>query len=668
MVLDVPTADKIPLVTRGATDDFNRVYSTLAEMAGNWVTNKKFAGGADSTGSLDSTAAITACELAMAPFGAKVIFPAGTYKTTGLIKQAATIWDGAGRFNTKILLANGANTDVIKGANFDSLTLSGAHAGIGGWGIRDMTIDGNKANQTGTSYGLRVYGYNFDLTGVSIKNCLTDPLYTEWSSFAGFATGDPDNAMEARFSGLKLHDSNGLGWHNRGPHDSRAWDVTIDGCGAGNPLYWGEGAAAGTVAAGSNGVDVSTFTGSGTLNISTTLNYPAASISATQGSITITGLTGGTGTCVITYTAKTGNTFTGCTTVSGSGVLATGNPCSMTGGGYSSAGMQMEAVHTYGGSASWGYILDAPTHMIDCIAEVATTGMVLVRNNCEIIGGLYFVAGGATQTGCGIQLGDTINGVGGCYIRTQINRLACTSAATAALNIVNDATGNDIEISANAASGSVVWSGSMLTGSHYAVRAVGQATNANAVNSRKWDAGNVVQHIPTATGTAWAINDLATGDIVNINTNSGTKEVGIVNGYWIRLYSDNYSTATMQLEGSTGHISSYSGTSGALNPGIASNAGSTGAAVTSHSSDLAGKITATTVAAPGVLDLLTVTFKNAFANAPSIKLTPTTLAAALMSVYCKVTATGFTISSAQAPPAGADSAAVGWDYQTIGQL
>jgi hypothetical protein len=71
-----------------------------------------------------------------------------------------------------------------------------------------------------------------------------------------------------------------------------------------------------SVAAGSNGVNTSTFTGAtGVLNVVSTFDFP------TSGTITVQ--TGGTP-ATITYTGVTATTFTGCTTTAGGGVLATG--------------------------------------------------------------------------------------------------------------------------------------------------------------------------------------------------------------------------------------------------------------------------------------------------------------------------------------------------------
>jgi hypothetical protein len=69
-----------------------------------------------------------------------------------------------------------------------------------------------------------------------------------------------------------------------------------------------------TVASGSNNVNISTFTGSGILNVLSTTGAPAS------GTLFVPALN-----AVITYTGTSGgNQYTGCTTTNGSGVLTTG--------------------------------------------------------------------------------------------------------------------------------------------------------------------------------------------------------------------------------------------------------------------------------------------------------------------------------------------------------
>lgn len=83
------------------------------------------------------------------------------------------------------------------------------------------------------------------------------------------------------------------------------------------------GWAATTVASGSAGVNVSTFAGSGSLDVASTANLTIGP------NVLVTGLTGGAGRAVISFTgvATSPTRLTGCTTLSGSGVLATSNPC-----------------------------------------------------------------------------------------------------------------------------------------------------------------------------------------------------------------------------------------------------------------------------------------------------------------------------------------------------
>ena len=84
--------------------------------------------------------------------------------------------------------------------------------------------------------------------------------------------------------------------------------------------------AATSVAAGSNGVTVATAcpAAGGTLNVASTANFPQA------GTINVV-TTGGTSPATITYTGTTSTSFTGCVTTGGSGTLSTGNSVGWTG-------------------------------------------------------------------------------------------------------------------------------------------------------------------------------------------------------------------------------------------------------------------------------------------------------------------------------------------------
>lgn len=189
----------------------------------------------DVTGATD-TAAIQALENAGR---SPINLAPGTFYVTGLTKAADTIWQGAGRLGTVIRLADGANASaVVATEGFATLTGTGTQGGPGGWAIRDLTIDGNKANQGIAPDGIRLYGYNFDITDVSFTN-VAKGMYTEWCDFGGSTI--PGKTMESRYLGVKINAFDTYGWQNRGPHDSRAIDLTIFGPDLATAYgYWGQ--------------------------------------------------------------------------------------------------------------------------------------------------------------------------------------------------------------------------------------------------------------------------------------------------------------------------------------------------------------------------------------------------------------------------------------------
>jgi len=85
------------------------------------------------------------------------------------------------------------------------------------------------------------------------------------------------------------------------------------------------------ITAASNNVDVASFTGAGVLNVVDTTNINTYGTFAASGTLRVQ--TDGSKSAVITYTAKTATTFTGCQTTSGSGILATGNMIGKSNGG-----------------------------------------------------------------------------------------------------------------------------------------------------------------------------------------------------------------------------------------------------------------------------------------------------------------------------------------------
>lgn len=176
---------------------------------------------ADPTGSSDSTVAVAnAMSAANSAGGGTAFFPAGTFSCTITLCNKVHIL-GAGTEATIIKLPNGANADLVS-ANTGSIDLSasfgsGSAGGIHDWSIQDLTLDGNKSNQSsGTSYCLRAYAYSYLLQNLYITNGYTGGALLDWNG--GDINTGPE--VESVLSNVKIYDNNGAGLQFGGPHDT----------------------------------------------------------------------------------------------------------------------------------------------------------------------------------------------------------------------------------------------------------------------------------------------------------------------------------------------------------------------------------------------------------------------------------------------------------------
>ncbi len=187
--------------------------------------------GALPDGVTDCSAAINnAINAASTRFGAgTVYFPPGTYlcKSTITLKSQVHL-RGSGIEATIIKLANGVNVDLMS-ADTNLINLAAASGasdtgGIYNWSLIDLTLDGNRANQSsGTSYCLRFYGFGFIIHDVRVRNGYSGGVLSDWN---GGGTSGIDS-MEAQISNVKIHDCNGIGLEMGGPHDSQFSNVVV---------------------------------------------------------------------------------------------------------------------------------------------------------------------------------------------------------------------------------------------------------------------------------------------------------------------------------------------------------------------------------------------------------------------------------------------------------
>ncbi|MDD4868678.1 MAG: glycosyl hydrolase family 28-related protein, partial [Mycobacterium sp.] len=163
----------------------------------------------------DSTAINAAITAAEAAGGGVVYFPSGTYiiDATLTLKPKVHLC-GAGVAATVLKLKNGAKTDVIKTANYGA-------GGIADFSVRELTIDGNLANNT-TGNGLLIDGLRFQLDSLRIHHAAEDNLNVQ-STGTG-ADEDAVGGYESVACHLKLYLAGGrnLRWDAQ---DGRLHDV-----------------------------------------------------------------------------------------------------------------------------------------------------------------------------------------------------------------------------------------------------------------------------------------------------------------------------------------------------------------------------------------------------------------------------------------------------------
>ncbi|WP_250029798.1 glycosyl hydrolase family 28-related protein [Paractinoplanes maris] len=224
-------ADQATVTTALSTKaDLTAVTAGLAAKA-SVIPSDVFVGdyGAVGNGTTDDSAAIQAAIEAVKATGGTVRFAARTYAAKGLVIYSGVHLRGSGAAGdifsnvdaqlphkgTVLKLVSGANVDLIRTHNFDTLTGQAnpsAYLTPSRFGLHAMVLDGNKGQNT-TGLPLRIFGRTYEIDHITIQNGAAGGAYSEWGA-GGYE-------MEARWSNFTITDCDGTGldWH--GPHDSQ---------------------------------------------------------------------------------------------------------------------------------------------------------------------------------------------------------------------------------------------------------------------------------------------------------------------------------------------------------------------------------------------------------------------------------------------------------------
>lgn len=170
----------------------------------------------------DSTAINNAISAASTAGGGIVIVPAGTCIASNLTLLSNVIVQGQGKGITIIKGPASDTHAIFITQNFATLKGSNTQAGPSLFGLRDMTIDGNKANRT-TADNVDLYGFKFELSRLEIINAPAVGLYSEWATSASCLSTTVCMEAVVRDINVASNTSDGVDWN--GPHDSMLIDV-----------------------------------------------------------------------------------------------------------------------------------------------------------------------------------------------------------------------------------------------------------------------------------------------------------------------------------------------------------------------------------------------------------------------------------------------------------
>lgn len=215
-----PYSTKVDGVDTILAEHVNSLQSDLSDLS----FNVKGYGAVGDGVANDTLAIQNAIDAARAAGGGTVWIPTGTFLTNKLTLYSAVNLIGVGPHASMLKLRPSQNTALL---TTDGFVTSDSAAGIHSFRIESLSFDGSKADQSSNADSgcVQLYGYNFDLRNVHIRNGKTVNLYTNWGTSAG-APGPAGRGMEARLYGVEsyLAASDGIYWN--GPHDS-IWDAVI---------------------------------------------------------------------------------------------------------------------------------------------------------------------------------------------------------------------------------------------------------------------------------------------------------------------------------------------------------------------------------------------------------------------------------------------------------
>lgn len=187
-------------------------------------------------GVVDETAAIAAAVNAIVTFSANggiVHYGPGRHVASSVPWPTGVIHQGEGRAATEIFQKAGSNTTTfLKTTNYDTLAGTDTSVTPWGFGLREITINGNKTGQTsGTGHGLGIYGCGYIIDNVRVTGFRGKAMVSEWSTTTPPAETQVGGSMESFVTNFVFDNCNGGAIKFEGPHDTQFLNGIAARCG-----------------------------------------------------------------------------------------------------------------------------------------------------------------------------------------------------------------------------------------------------------------------------------------------------------------------------------------------------------------------------------------------------------------------------------------------------
>lgn len=200
----------------------NAVATTLHNWMEAQTINVKSDYSAKGDGVTDDTASIQNAINYLNSIGGGALFiPQGVYLVTGLTVYSNISIFGAGRISTTIKLKSNSNADLIYGNGSNALWGGGTGGGISGFGLFNITLDGNRAENATSGSCIAIYGEELYFENLWVRNSRDWGIRTEW------ADADSSFGMESHYINVRIDSCGKDGWYNNGPHDSVSINLIV---------------------------------------------------------------------------------------------------------------------------------------------------------------------------------------------------------------------------------------------------------------------------------------------------------------------------------------------------------------------------------------------------------------------------------------------------------